>query len=185
MHMVDSTMLLSLLFQIILGTPKNSHIAERNQLRGFLSVVISQICFRVLIELLRDIYPSTEVKESHYHQELTWGAFLSKQDDIRTFPFCWFACAFFLIWRCFTKDILDGSSPMELDAWIPSKSLGFEYQGEQHYHQFEHNQSLLIEQQQRDNLKHQSFQNAFVTLINVPYWWDQKQDSLKEIIKEG
>jgi hypothetical protein len=68
-------------------------------------------------------------------------------------------------------------SAVELDVFIPSLALGFEYQGPQHY-----NTSALygnsVQQRKRDEEKKLVCKNFGVTVIDVPFWWDEKPDSL-------
>ena len=72
------------------------------------------------------------------------------------------------------KLIWSGSSRlMELDIFIPSLQLAFEYQGAQHYAQnassskmFENN----VETQKRDEIKREACKLEGITLIAVPFW---------------
>lgn len=61
---------------------------------------------------------------------------------------------------------------LQLDSFIPSLSLGFEYQGEQHY------QLVWLgdakEQKKRDEEKKSLSFREGISLILVPYWWDFK-----------
>lgn len=55
---------------------------------------------------------------------------------------------------------------MELDIFIPSLNLAFEYQGEQHFHETNHATSL--EQiQMHDKEKRNACEQAKITLIEV------------------
>jgi hypothetical protein len=70
---------------------------------------------------------------------------------------------------------------IELDIFIPSLSLAFEYQGTQHYHPH-FLKGDPKEQQIRDQLKKQLCKDNGITLIQVPYWWDTRQSSLAATI---
>ncbi len=102
---------------------------------------------------------------------------------------------------------------MELDVYIPSLKVAFEYQGEQHYdpnHVFGDN---TMQQRQaiflylstylsnylpirllayslyyyyyaidRDSAKRTACQQLDITLIEIPFWWDMRWESLASII---
>jgi hypothetical protein len=73
-------------------------------------------------------------------------------------------------------------TPMQLDIYIPSLSLAFEYQGEQHYFTHYLFGSPDI-QQQRDVEKQQTCKAAGITLVHIPYWWDKEKSSLVATIR--
>jgi len=65
---------------------------------------------------------------------------------------------------------LDGGRPYTVDIFLPELRLGFEYQGLQHYT----NVPVFIPalgRSQADSQKRQTFANAGITVIEVPYWW--------------
>ncbi len=66
---------------------------------------------------------------------------------------------------------------MELDIYIPSLALAFEYQGEHHY-QFHYLYGSPELHQQRDQEKRALCQRARITLIEIPYWWNKEKGSL-------
>jgi len=65
---------------------------------------------------------------------------------------------------------------LELDIFIPSLQLAFEYQERHHYTTTEIVQTPLEETQARDKLKKELARAKGITLIEVPCWWDGKQD---------
>ena len=70
---------------------------------------------------------------------------------------------------------------MQLDVFIPSRSLAFEYQGKQHYEEvgiFSPTKTY----QQRDEEKRILCAANNIKLIEVPYWWNRTHESLQEII---
>jgi hypothetical protein len=70
---------------------------------------------------------------------------------------------------------------MELDIYLPSLSLAFEYQGEQHYHNnFLSGSPEAL--QLRDTEKKKACRNYGITLFQVPYWWDKDKKSITALI---
>ena len=70
---------------------------------------------------------------------------------------------------------------MQLDVFIPSRSLAFEYQGQQHYEDVG-GFSPTKTYQQRDEEKRALCAANNIKLIEVPYWWNRTQESLQEMI---
>ena len=73
---------------------------------------------------------------------------------------------------------------MQLDVFIPSRSLAFEYQGQQHYEEvgvFQPTETY----QQRDEEKRILCAANNIKLIEVPYWWNRSQESLQEIMSQS
>jgi hypothetical protein len=61
---------------------------------------------------------------------------------------------------------------MQLDIYIPSKSIAFEYQGIQHYEDVYYFGSSLRMYEERDAEKKKACEEAKISLIEVPYWWN-------------
>lgn len=84
---------------------------------------------------------------------------------------------------------------MELDIFIPSLKLAFEYQGEQHFTSVvtmggsdEIRVRDTVQTMQNSNKyqeKREACQLAGITLIEVPYWWDLSRESLQATIHEA
>ena len=75
----------------------------------------------------------------------------------------------------------DTRKRMELDIFIPSLNLAFEYQGEHHYHShylFGSNETQKV----RDEEKRMACKRAGITLIEIPYWWDRSKTSIAATI---
>ena len=73
--------------------------------------------------------------------------------------------------------LFDGSKKeMTLDIYVPSLRLAFEYQGRQHYEAVFRYQDQNVAA--RDKEKREACEKMNLTLIEVPYWWDQKKESL-------
>jgi hypothetical protein len=70
---------------------------------------------------------------------------------------------------------------MELDIYLPSLNLAFEYQGEQHYfYHFLYGSNFKV--QKRDENKVEICKKLGITLIHIPYWWDRNILSSKSTI---
>jgi len=77
----------------------------------------------------------------------------------------------------------NSGKPMELDVFVPALKLALEFQGEQHYHQIYAMVDLPM-QQMRDEEKREACMKAGITLIEVPFWWDFKKESLASTIHQ-
>jgi hypothetical protein len=71
----------------------------------------------------------------------------------------------------------DTQCTMELDIYVPSLSFALEYQGQQHYHP-SYFWSPLERQREKDREKMEACSRKDITLIQIPYWWDRKEESL-------
>jgi len=87
---------------------------------------------------------------------------------------------------------------MELDIYIESLKLAFEYQGEQHYKPIAHHTKDFEQQQTRDLEKKRACKQVNdsshqiltarkhdITLIEVPHRWDKKTESLSATIHKA
>ena len=70
---------------------------------------------------------------------------------------------------------------IELDTYIPSKKLAFEFQGQHHYIDSPSLGSLDL-YEERDAEKVSLCKQHGITLVAVPYWWDNTLESLREYI---
>lgn len=74
---------------------------------------------------------------------------------------------------------------MELDVYCPELNLAFEYQGGQHYKGYYKGGARGLKQQQlRDEEKRAECQRKHITLITIPYWWDNTMQSLAQTIQK-
>eukprot|EP01124_Arcella_intermedia_P001397 TRINITY_DN10759_c0_g1_i2.p1 TRINITY_DN10759_c0_g1~~TRINITY_DN10759_c0_g1_i2.p1 ORF type:complete len:347 (-),score=73.81 TRINITY_DN10759_c0_g1_i2:776-1681(-) len=76
---------------------------------------------------------------------------------------------------------------MEVDFWVPLFNLAFEYQGEQHYHDYCEAfgpSSTLHLYAFRDEKKKTECKKNGITLILVPYWWKGDKESLSATISK-
>lgn len=72
---------------------------------------------------------------------------------------------------------------VELDIYIPSVRLAFEYQGAQHYGDvFSYGQRQ--QGKERDPEKTAACLKEGITLISIPYWWDTERESLANTIRQ-
>lgn len=73
-------------------------------------------------------------------------------------------------------------APIQLDIFIINKNLAFEYQGIQHYTDMPERFSSLELYQYRDSEKKRICKEVGISLIIIPYWWDQTLEGLNELI---
>jgi hypothetical protein len=72
---------------------------------------------------------------------------------------------------------------IELDIYLPSFSIAFEYQGSQHYLGLGYSTSLEA-QTQRDNQKRRICRELGITLVEIPYWWLPSREGLISTIQQ-
>lgn len=75
---------------------------------------------------------------------------------------------------------------IELDVWDSRRRIGIEYHGEHHYHDlhlFASSQSVRG-YSERDKKKAAVCVEVGITLVLVPYWWDQSVFSLHSLLME-
>lgn len=80
----------------------------------------------------------------------------------------------------------------QIDVFIPHLDLAFEYQGNLQDQNtltsgMQHYQSSFLfssEQKERDVVKKEILKKAGITLIEIPYWWDMKEESLVAYIRQ-
>lgn len=80
-----------------------------------------------------------------------------------------------------TEFLFDSERPIELDIYIPSLSLAFEYQGQQHFTYHNETYMLNIDSRQvreRDAVKKEFCKKHGITLLDIPFWWNLSKDSL-------
>ena len=82
-----------------------------------------------------------------------------------------------------TIRFVNSNKKMELDIFIPSLKIAFEYQGAHHYKNILGNFLGELHQfQQRDVEKRKACEQEGVTLIEVPYWIRLKEGDIKALI---
>ena len=69
----------------------------------------------------------------------------------------------------------DTNRNMQLDIFIPSLSLAFEYQGAHHYQDIYYFGAYARDTEIRDRQKREACRVANITLIEVPHWWDYQK----------
>ncbi len=94
------------------------------------------------------------------------------------------------------KDINLGSGKgFEVDVFVPNLALAFEYNGEYHYKfvpLYHLRFSLRLpfihytpDVERRDQQKNQHCLKLGITLITIPYWWDEELSSLASTIRRA
>eukprot|EP01124_Arcella_intermedia_P005983 TRINITY_DN13508_c0_g1_i2.p1 TRINITY_DN13508_c0_g1~~TRINITY_DN13508_c0_g1_i2.p1 ORF type:complete len:332 (-),score=86.98 TRINITY_DN13508_c0_g1_i2:119-1114(-) len=71
---------------------------------------------------------------------------------------------------------------MQLDVYVPSQGLAFEYQGELHYWDSSYFGATRF-RQERDQEKLLTAARHGIRIIQVPYWWKGEKEVLEEWIK--
>jgi hypothetical protein len=82
---------------------------------------------------------------------------------------------------CSEDMVFESGRQMQLDVFLPTLFLAFEYQGRQHYHDH-FNLGSHWTYMERDNQKRSTCKERGITLIEIPYWWDLQKDSLAATI---
>jgi len=72
---------------------------------------------------------------------------------------------------------------VEIDVYVPSLKLGFEYNGRHHYEDVPMRSSLEL-QQKRDEEKKQICDKLGIHLLSVPFWWNHELSSLVSLMNE-
>jgi hypothetical protein len=73
------------------------------------------------------------------------------------------------------------NTKVELDIYLPTERLAFEYQGEHHFYDI-YALGPQWYQQERDEEKRKVCKELGITLIEIPYWWDRTNESLMATI---
>jgi hypothetical protein len=69
-------------------------------------------------------------------------------------------------------------------VFIPDLNLAFEFQGRHHFDDMASSSFSPVEvYQQKDKEKVALCESSGITLVPVPYWWDQTLPSLRETVK--
>jgi hypothetical protein len=66
---------------------------------------------------------------------------------------------------------------MEFDIFLPKEQVALEYQGEHHYWNI-YSVGSSLDRQKRDIEKGEVCLNKGISLIQIPYWWDKRLESL-------
>jgi hypothetical protein len=67
--------------------------------------------------------------------------------------------------------------PLELDIFLPTENIAFEYHGEHHYWDVYHLGNYW-QKIQRDKERREYCELNDITLFEIPYWWDKQVPSL-------
>ena len=73
-------------------------------------------------------------------------------------------------------------STVQFDVFLAKKNIAFEYHGKQHYEDTPSFPPIEL-YKYRDNEKNNICKEFGLTLIIIPYWWNNKLDTLKDIIE--
>ena len=85
----------------------------------------------------------------------------------------------YLLYENYRHPFLTMKRSLELDLFIPSLNIAFEYQGEQHFDELISNGFSPLEvYQSNDHQKSELCKFYSIKLMIVPYWWDSSPSSL-------
>ena len=73
-------------------------------------------------------------------------------------------------------------STVQFDVFLIKKNIAIEYHGKQHYEDIPAGFAPLEFYNNRDNEKEKLCKEYGIQLIIIPYWWDNKLDSLRETL---
>jgi DNA ligase-1 len=81
---------------------------------------------------------------------------------------------------------LEGSNRnLELDIYIPELNLSLEFQGEQHFQDFPNSKFRSLAQQQYIDIEKKKLcEENGITIVYVPFWWDETADSLTSTLNQ-
>jgi len=82
---------------------------------------------------------------------------------------------------------LEGSHRnLELDIFLPQFNLALEFHGEQHYKEFSPSSGFLnlAERQKSDSEKKKICEANGITLVCIPFWWDETVESLTSTLNQ-
>jgi len=78
----------------------------------------------------------------------------------------------------------NSEKPMQLDVFLPELNLAFEYQGKQHFSQLRV-YGEVGERMEKDVEKEVEVKKEGITLITIPFWWNQKEETiLRSLFRE-
>ena len=72
----------------------------------------------------------------------------------------------------------------QFDVFVIGRNIAFEYHGEQHYEELVSGFAPLEMYKNRDQEKEKICSDHGIQLIIIPYWWNNKLESLKQTIEE-
>ena len=76
--------------------------------------------------------------------------------------------------------------PIQFDIFLIGRNIAFEYHGKQHYEEIPSAFASMEMHKNRDLEKQHLCKKYGIRLIIIPYWWDNKLESLKETLnKQG
>jgi hypothetical protein len=115
---------------------------------------------RILMEVVKDIFPSTGSNNYLFYFIFSIDVFEEYVHNGLQFK---------------------SGQNMQLDVFVPKYSIAFEYQGEHHFVDI-YSLGVQWRNSERDEEKGIACQEAGITLIQVPYWWNFKKNSLMATI---
>lgn len=133
-------------------------------------------------KMLREVYPEHCWDESNDEENRAASLMKSSQRSLVTKVRELFPLSIVKEnWR--SEEVIGKGSGrnLEIDVYLPAERIGFEYQGQQHYGDIF---AFGKRPKERDTEKRRECEEAGITLIAVPYWWDRTLVGLRETIRE-
>jgi len=130
-----------------------------------------------MVSLLREVYPQYDwrLQLTDGRNNLSWMS--GAQHNLWKFLKSYFPNEEIII-NYKHPDLISPTNNglIELDIWIPKWKLAFEYHGMQHFREAFNKD--IVQQKNRDVMRRKACSDIGITLIEIPYWWDLKEESV-------